>query len=122
MDETMKNAATEEFNEQETLMEEDVVTTEEEPESDPLKKAIEEQMRKLQRQNLLIGAQTVCRVVLEKIVTAEAKPGKRTMNDYKRLIKDIRKFCEVGLSRKVNADGETEPAEEESVAEETVQN
>ena len=122
MDETMKNAATEELNEQATSVEEEVTTTEQEITEDPLKEAIEEQLRKVQRQNLLIGAQTMCRVILEKIYAAESKPGKRTMNDYKRLIKDVRKFCEVGISRKVNADGETEPVEKESTVEETVQN
>jgi hypothetical protein len=52
----------------------------------------------------------------------EVKPGKRTMNDYKRFIKDLKNFCDTGLSRKVNADGETEPIEEEPATEETVQN
>lgn len=121
MEETMKNAATEELNEQTTLTEEEVTTTDKETEEDPFKAAVEEQLKKIQRQNLLIGAQTMCRVILEKIVVAEAKPGKRTMNDYKRLIKDIKQFCTTGLSRKVNADGETEPIEEETAVEETVQ-
>lgn len=76
---------------------------------DPLKQAIEEQLKKIQRQNLLLGAQTMCSVVLQKIIAAQSKPGKMTMNDYKRLVKDIQKFCETGISRKINADGETEP-------------
>jgi hypothetical protein len=122
MDETMKNAVTEEVNEQENLIEEEATTPGQETDTNPLKEAIEEQMRKIQRQNLLIGAQTICRVVLEKIVTAETKPGKRTMNDYKRLMKDVKQFCTTGLSRKVNADGETEPIEEEPTTEETIQN
>lgn len=116
MEETMKNTVEEELEEQ--------VGTETEtaPEQDPLKDAIEEQLQKIARQNMLIGFQTACRVVLEKLIVAEAKPGKRTMNDYKRLFKDLKQFCDTGLSRKVNADGETEPIEEESVVEETVQN
>jgi len=122
MDETMKNAVTEELNEQTTLTEEEVAIADKETEEDPFKAAVEEQLKKIQRQNLLIGAQTMCRVILEKIVVAEAKPGKRTMNDYKRLIKDIKQFCTTGISRKVNADGETEPIEEEPATEETVQN
>lgn len=76
---------------------------------DSLKQAIEEQLKKIQRQNLLLGAQTACSVVLQKIIAVQNKSGKITMNDYKRLVKDIQKFCEVGVSRKVNADGETEP-------------
>lgn len=82
---------------------------------DMLKEAIESQMKKIAQQNILIGAQTACSIVLQKIVTAMNQPGKRTMNDYKRIIKDVQKFCETGLSRKVNADGETEPVEEETV-------
>ena len=118
MDETMKNAVTEEMEEQTVPVEEEIVTTED----DPLKEAIEGQMRKLQRQSMLVGAQTILSIIKGKIDKALNQPGKRTMNDYKRLIKDIMQFCEIGLSRKVNADGETEPIEEESIVEETAQN
>ena len=110
----------------ETMVEEEqttpVETLDQSNEEDPLKEAINEQLKKIQRQNLLLGAQTICHTVLEKILKAENQPGKRTMNDYRRLIKDLKKFCETGLSRKVNADGETEPIEEESTTEETIQN
>lgn len=122
MDETMKNAATEELNEQATSVEEEVTTTEEDNTEDKLREVFNAQFKKIQTQSMLLGAQTICKVVLEKIYTAESRPGKRTMNDYKRLVKDIRKFCEVGISRKVNADGETEPVEEEPTVEETIQN
>lgn len=90
--------------------------------NDDLKKAIEEQLSKIRRQNILIGAQTVCKVVLDKINTFERSPGNKSNNDHKRLIKDIKKFCETGISRKVNADGETEPINKESAEPETVQN
>ena len=122
MDEIVKN----ETVTNETTVDEEQVTSVESPnqnnEEDPLKEAIEEQLKKIQRQNLLLGAQTICHTVLEKILKAENQPGKRTMNDYRRLIKDLKKFCETGISRKVNADGETEPIEEESTTEETIQN
>ena len=111
MDETMMNS-TEELAEQAIPTEEDVVTAEQEKPEDPLKEAIEEQLKKIQRQNLLIGAQTVCTAILEKIMTTMKQPGKRTMNDYKRLVKDIENFCRTGISRKVNADGETELVED----------
>ena len=122
MDETIKNEAV--VNEA-TVEEEQktpVETSEQRIEEDPLKEAINEQLKKIQRQNLLLGAQTICHTVLEKILKAENQPGKRTMNDYRRLVKDLKKFCETGLSRKVNTDGETEPIEEESTTEETTQN
>lgn len=112
MTEIMENAAVEEIVEQEVATENN---------EDAVKEAIEVELRKIQRQNMLIGAQTMCRVVLDKILVVEGKPGKRTMNDYKRLVKDIKQFCVTGLSRKVNADGETEPVEEVAT-EETVQN
>lgn len=121
MDEAMKNTEVEELNEQGTTTEEDVVTTEQETDTDPLKEAIEAQMKKIQRQNLLIGAQTICRVILDKIIATENKPGKTTMADYRRSVKDIKQFCTTGLSRKVNADGETEPMEEPTT-EKTIQN
>lgn len=109
----------------ETMVEEEqttpIETLDQSNEEDPLKEAINEQLKKIQRQNLLLGAQTICHTVLEKILKAENQPGKRTMNDYRRLIKDLKKFCETGISRKVNTDGETEPIEEESTTEETIQ-
>lgn len=84
--------------------------------NDELKSAIEEGMSKLRRQSMLLGAQVICQTVLDKITKFENTPGSKSNNDHKRLIKDIKKFCEVGVSRKVNTDGETEPVEE------TVQN
>ena len=110
MDETIKNTVEEQAVEPATKTDDD------------LKEAIDEQLKKIQRQNLLIGAQTVCTVILQKISAGMNKHGKRTMNDYKRIIKDIEKFCQTGVSRKVNADGEVETAEEKSTAEKTVQN
>jgi hypothetical protein len=118
MDETMKNTATEEFNTEE----EGTIEVPVEASEDTLKEVVEEELKKIQRQNLLLGAQTMCRVVLDKIITFKTKPGKPTMNDYKRLVKDIQQFCETGLSRKVTPDGETVPVEDEAIAEETVQN
>jgi hypothetical protein len=106
--------------EQTTSTEEEITTTEQE--TDPLKEAVEEQLKKIQRQNLLLGAQTVCHVIRDKIIATESKPGKTTMADYRRLVKDILNFCTTGLLRKVNADGETEPVVEESSEEQTVQN
>ena len=122
MDEIVKN----ETVTNETMVEEEqttpMETLDQSNEEDPLKEAINEQLKKIQRQNLLLGAQTICHTVLEKILKAENQPGKRTMNDYRRLIKDLKKFCETGLSRKVNTDGETEPIEDEPTTAKTVQN
>lgn len=81
---------------------------------DPLKEALEEQFNKLRLQSMLLGAQTVSQVVLDKIAQWERQPGKRTLNDHRRLIKELKQFCEVGVSRQVNPDGTTSPIEEDS--------
>ena len=81
---------------------------------DDLKIAIEEQFKKIQTQNLLLGAQTASSVVMNKIIAFEEQPGKRTLNDHRRLVKDIKAFCETALSRKVNPDGTTSPIEDDN--------
>ena len=82
-------------------------------EKDDLTKAIEEQMDKLRRQSVLLGAQAICSTILQKINFTMRKPGKKSYRDYERLIKDISDFCTTGMSRKVNLDGTTSPIEEE---------
>lgn len=88
--------------------------------NDELKAAIEKTMDNIRTQSMLLGAQAMCQTILGKIYTFESSNGKKSTNDYKRCIKDVKKFCEVGLSRKVNADGTTEEVEQEES--ETVQN
>ena len=94
-------------------MDEEIKTTEEQNQApldnNELKQAIEERLSKIRRQSMLLGCQVICQSVLDKINTFEKTPGNKSNNDHKRLIKDIKKFCETGVSRKVNTDGETEP-------------
>ena len=103
-------------------MDEEVKTIEEQEapamNDDELKGAIEEQLSKIRRQSMLLGFQVAAKTVLDKITVFERTPGNMSNNDHKRLIKDLKKFCEQGLSRTVNTDGETEPGSED----ETVQN
>jgi len=87
---------------------------------DALKGAIEEQLSKIRRQSMILGFRVSCQTVLDKITAFERSPGSKSNNDHKRLIKDIKKFVETGLARKMNENGEIEvPEETES---ETVQN
>ena len=103
-------------------MSEEIKTTEElenpKMPDDEFKEAVEEQLSKIRRQSMLLGFQVAAKTVLDKITVFERTPGSKSNNDHKRLIKDLKKFCEQGLSRTVNADGETEPVEET----ETIQN
>ena len=80
--------------------------------TDELKGAIEETLSKIRRQSMLLGAQVMLQTVLDKITAFERKPGSKSNNDHKRLIKDIKKFCEIGLSRKIDENGETTPVDE----------
>lgn len=101
-------------------MEENIVNETDESiiDIDLVQETIEEQFERIRTQAMLLGFQVAIKSVLDKIIEVETKPGKRSMNDYKRLIKDIRGFCQTGLSRKVNLDGTTSPVDEL----ETVQN
>ena len=81
---------------------------------DELTKAVEEQMSKIRTQSMMVGAQAFCRIVLQKIYAVQAKPGKKSYRDYERLIAEIQKFCETGISRKINEDGTTSPIEEDN--------
>ena len=98
------------INNQEDVLEEASEVT---PEvKDELKDAIEDTLSKIRMQSMLLGAQAICRTILDKITKFERIPGSKSNNDHKRLIKDIKNFCEVGLSRKFNTDGTTEVVEE----------
>ena len=77
-----------------------------------LKALIEERMSQLRTQSMLLGSQAMCRVILSKIYAVTNKPGKISMRAYERLIKDLVAFCEIGISRTVNADGTTSPRDE----------
>jgi hypothetical protein len=109
-----------------TLLEEDVTATQESTSEfktdNELKGAIEETLSKIRTQSMLLGAQSMCQVIINKIYAFEASSSKKSANDYKRLIKDVKKFCETGLSRTVNIDGTTEPIDATEPVEETTQN
>ncbi len=103
--------------------EEKIVTTEEQKDvgamtNDELKGAVSKTLEKIRTQALLLGSQAMCSTILQKITEFERMPGKRTLNDHRRLVKDIKEFCQIGLSRKVNLDGTTsEISDEETTVE-----
>lgn len=81
--------------------------------NEELKGAINETLSKIRTQSMILGFRVSCQTILDKISTFERTPGTKSNNDHKRLIKDIKKFCEQGLARQMNENGEVE---------ETVQN
>lgn len=82
--------------------------------NDELKGAIEETLSKIRRQSMILGFRVSCQSVLDKINAFEKSPGSKSNNDHKRLIKDIKKFVEQGLARKMNENGEVEISESET--------
>jgi hypothetical protein len=75
--------------------------------NDQLKATIEAQLSKVRNQAMLVGFQVALHSVVDKITKAKQQPGKRSMNDYKRLIKELEQFCVTGLSRKIDDDNDT---------------
>ena len=82
------------------------------------KEAVYTQMRKIHNEGMIVGFQTACHTALDRIYAFERSAGKKSANDYKRCIKDLKKFFEIGVSQKANS-GESVEAED---SEETVQN
>jgi hypothetical protein len=80
-----------------------------------LKDAIEEQLSKIRSQSMILGFRVACSTILDKINAFERSPGNKSNNDHKRLLKDIKKFVEQGLARKMNENGEIEVSESETV-------
>lgn len=88
--------------------------------NEELKKAIMARMQKIYNDGMIVGFQTACHTALNKIYSFESSDGKKTANDYKRCIKDLKKLFNIGLSRKASMD--EKPEEEENAEAETVQN
>lgn len=84
------------------------------------KEAVYTKMRQIHNEGMIVGFQTACHTALNKIYSFEKKAGKKSMNDYKRCIKDLKQFFETGIELKVTADESS--ATEENAGAETVQN
>lgn len=99
------------------------VELEEQPDlskDEEFREAVYTRMRSIHNQGMIVGFQTACHSTLEKIYAFERKPGSKSTNDYKRLVKEIKRFCEIGVSRKTKSNDTTEPIETNT--EETIQN
>lgn len=73
--------------------------------NDELRNAVEEQLKKVQIAALLSGSKAICGVVLQYIEEFQKQSGKKSANDYKRLIKKITKFCAVSLGKDIDENG-----------------
>ena len=95
-----------ELEEQLTMFEDEAVETVDSEEGldkdEAFKDAVYARMRKIHNEGMVVGLQTACHIALNKIYDFERRAGKKSNNDYKRLIKDLKKFFETGISRKAN--------------------
>lgn len=83
-----------------------------------LEDAMNKQFEKVRMAGMLAGAKGICGVVLQFIDKFNTAPGKRTHNDYKRLVKEIRELCSVSLGKTIDKEtGEIVDVEEEEVTE-----
>ena len=87
---------------------------------DEFKTAVYERMRKIHSDGMIVGFQTACHTALNKIYEFDRSAGKKSANDYKRCLKDLKKFFETGISRKASSVEATESEENTEV--ETAQN
>lgn len=74
--------------------------------NEALKEAIDAQIKKVQMAALLSGSKAICGVVLQYIAEFQKQSGKKSANDYKRLIKKISNFCSVSLNKTINENGD----------------
>ncbi len=102
------------MEEEKIVTDEEIKTEDSGMSNDELKQAVNGIVEKVRLQAILMGAQTICAIILQKIQNAQSKPGKRTMNDYKRLVKDIEEYCKIGISREVKDNGTTVPRGEKT--------
>ena len=83
-----------------------------------LEETMKKQFEKVRMAGLLAGAKGICGVVVQYIHQFNSSPGKRTLNDYRRLVKKINEFCSVSLNKKVDEEtGEIVDVEQEEVKE-----
>lgn len=82
--------------------EEKVMTEEQEQEaSDKLRDKLTDGMEKLRTQAMLLGGKAMATVIYNMIQKFHSMPGKRTLNDHRRLIKEIENFCKTAVDHEV---------------------
>ena len=84
-----------------------------------LEEAMKKQFEKVRMAGMLAGAKGICGVVVQYIHQFNTSPGKRTLNDYRRLVKKINEFCSVSLGKKIDEQtGEIIDAEQDEATSE----
>lgn len=98
-------------------MDEEIKNTEEQEDNlkfDEVKAKAEEKFSKFQSDMMILGVRIGSRTINNMIAEFKQTPGKKSTNDYKRLIKKIEDFCNRSLVK--------DEFDEKSSTEETAQN
>lgn len=67
-----------------------------------LEEAMNKQFEKVRMAGMLAGAKGICGAIMQYIYQFNSSPGKKTLNDHRRLVKKINDFCSVSLSKKID--------------------
>lgn len=89
---------------------------------DEFKEAVYTKMRQIHNEGMIVGFQTACHTALDRIYAFESSHGKKSTNDYKRCLKELKKFFNVGISHKAQSDNEPVSEEDTDAEVEAVQN
>ena len=81
---------------------------------DELKNDVQEVMEKLRTQSMLLGGRSMALMIARMIDQDMTKPGKRSYNDLKRIIKEVRQFCQVAIDHEVETPTFGEVSNEEA--------
>jgi len=66
-----------------------------------LKESVNEVLEKVRTQAMLLGGRSMAMVIANIIDESMRQPGKRSMNDMKRIVKNVRDFCQKAIDVKV---------------------
>ena len=75
----------------------------EQVEIDEIKKLANDVIEQTRTHAMLLGGRSMAVVVANMIDEAMRQPGKRTMNDMRRIVKKVRDFCQVAIDHPVEA-------------------
>lgn len=67
-----------------------------------LEEAMKKQFEKVRMAGMLAGAKGICGTIMQYIYEFNSSYGKKTLNDYRRLVKKIYEFCSVSLNKKID--------------------
>ena len=92
-----------ELNEQDATVEADT--------KDEMRESIEKVLQDVRTNGMILGAQAICQNVVDKIYKFESSYGKKSTNDYKRCLKDIKQFCYTAMSIGAKTDDDADSTE-----------